>query len=242
MNSPCVLLDVDNTVLDFSTAEERALKRVFQEAGITADDAIIEHFRRINNDCWQQLEKGKITRQQVLYGRFERLFLEEGIKEVDVVPVQDRYENYLTERHFFMPGAEEVLEILHGKYRLFTVSNGNAVTQAKRIASARLQRWFEGFFVSETIGVEKPSSAFFDACFSQIPGIERKYTIIVGDSLTSDIQGGINVGIPTVWFNYGKSKPLADIRPDYIIHTLRELPTLLEKHFKEIKEEKNGEK
>ena len=234
MNKPCIFLDIDNTVLDFSTAEEKALKRVFQEDGIQADDAVIAHFRRINDFCWQQLEAGKMTRAQVLYGRFEMLFREEGISGADPVPIQDNYEIYLTERHYFMPGAEEMLERLHGRYRLFTVSNGNAVTQEKRIASAELQRWFEAFFISEKIGAEKPSRAFFDYCFERIPGMDLKTSVMVGDSLTSDIRGGINAGIPTVWFNY-RSAPLpSDIRPDYTIRKLTELPGLLDEHFRRL--------
>ena len=234
MNRPLVFLDIDNTVLDFSTAEEKALKRVFLENGIPADDDVIAHFRRINDWCWQKLETGELTRPQVLYGRFERLFQEKGIASADPVSVQDRYEIYLTERHYFMPGAEAMLENLSGRYRLFAVSNGNAETQAKRIASAKLQQWFEAFFVSEKVGAEKPSKRFFELCFEKIPGMDRRAAIMVGDSLTSDICGGINAGIPTVWFNYRSAPVPPDIRPDYIIRTLAELPPLLDEHFDNI--------
>ena len=234
MNKPCVFLDIDNTVLDFSTAEEKALKRVFLENGIPADDAVIAHFRRINDDCWQQLENGSMTREQVLYGRFEKLFREKGFTDSDPVSVQDCYEDYLTERHYFMPGAEAMLESLHRRYRLFGASNGNAVTQAKRIASANLNQWFEAFFISGMIGAEKPSKAFFNACFQQIQGFERKFAVMVGDSLTSDIRGGIQAGIPTVWFNYRNTELSSDIRPNYIIYTLSELPAVLEKHYERL--------
>lgn len=241
MFKPCVFLDIDNTVLDFSTAEEKALKRVFFEKGIPFDDAMIGHFRIINDYCWQQLETGGMTRTQVLYGRFEKLFREEGITRADPVSVQDDYENYLTERHYFMPGAEIVLESLSKSYRLFAVSNGNAATQAKRIASAKLQQWFEQFFVSETIGAEKPTKAFFDICFGQIQDFDKNSAVIVGDSLTSDILGGINAGISTVWLNYRNATVKPDIQPDYIIQMLSELPVLLENHFGRINGEKNDE-
>lgn len=239
MNRPLVFLDIDNTVLDFNTAEEKALKRVFLENGLPADDAVIAHFRCINDDCWQRLETGELSRAQVLYGRFERLFREKGIAYADPVSVQDSYEIYLTGRHYFMPGAEDMLKSLYGQYRLFAVSNGNAETQAKRIASAKLQQWFEAFFISEKVGAEKPSKRFFDICFEQIQGIDRSAAVIVGDSLTSDIRGGINAGIPTVWFNYGYAPLPTDIRPDYIIHALAELPPLLDEHFGNIIGEKN---
>ena len=237
MTRPCVFLDLDNTVLDFSTAEEKALKRVFLEAGVPADDAVVEHFRRINDYCWQQLETGNMSRAQVLYGRFERLFTEEGIQDADPVSVQDRYEVYLTERHYFMLEAEAMLESLSGRYRLFVVSNGNAATQARRISSANLKQWFEAFFISEEIGAEKPSKEFFDFCFEHIQHFDKKVAVMVGDSLTSDIRGGINAGIPTVWFNYRRSDAPPDIRPDYSIYSLSELPPLLEEHFRKI----NGE-
>ena len=224
MNRPCIFFDIDNTILDFSTAEEKALKRVFLENGISSDAAVIEHFRRINDYCWQMLEMGKMTRREVLYGRFERLFHEEGIPDTNAVSIQDNYEDYLMERHYFMPGAETMLRNLSGRYRIFAVSNGNTSTQEKRIASAKLQQWFEAFFISEKIGAEKPSKDFFDICFKQIPEFEKKYSIMVGDSLTSDIRGGINAGIPTVWLNSRRVKTPEDIRPDDIIYTLSELP------------------
>ena len=231
MKKPCLFFDLDNTILDFNTAEEKALGKALREAGLTLDAEKLAHYRRINEQCWQALERGEMSRERVLYGRYEQFFREEGFAAADPAAVQDRYEYILSHGHYFMPGAEALLNAFAENYRLFAVSNGNAVTQAGRIASAGLSQWFEDFFISEKIGAEKPSAAFFDYCFSHIAGAEKDSTVIIGDSLTSDILGGINAGIATVWYNFShKAEPPA-ISPDYIIHELAELPPLLEKHF-----------
>ncbi len=230
MHRPCVFLDLDNTILDFSMAERKAIWETFGEFGISPTEELLAHFRRINGKQWELLEEGKITRRQVLVVRFEKLFAEEGIT-ADAEAVQNRYESILRCGHYFVPGAEELLEALQGRYRLFLASNGNASTQDSRIASAGIEKYFENMFVSEKLGAEKPSREFFEACFARIPGFDASRAVMVGDSLTSDIRGGINAGLPTVWYNpAGKQRP-AQNAPDYTISHLSELPDLLEKCF-----------
>ena len=137
------------------------------------------------------------------------------------------YEHNLSIGHYFLPGAEEAVKRLHEKYRLFLVSNGTAVVQQGRLTSANLYPWFEKVFISQEIGFNKPDKAFFDRCFAQIPGFDPSKALMVGDSLTSDIQGGINAGLRTVWINPAH-KPADKIHPDYEIEGLSQLETLLE--------------
>ena len=162
----------------------------------------------------------------MLEGRFVQLFRELG-QEVSAADCMKSYEHNLSIGHYFLPGAEEAVKRLHEKYRLFLVSNGTAVVQQGRLTSANLYPWFEKVFISQEIGFNKPDKAFFDRCFAQIPGFDPSKALMVGDSLTSDIQGGINAGLRTVWVNPAH-KPAGKIRPDYEIEGLSQLETLLE--------------
>jgi 2-haloacid dehalogenase len=155
------------------------------------------------------------------------LFAEREI-DVDAASVARTYEKNLGIGHWFLPGAEEAVDALSKKYRLFLASNGTASVQQGRMTSANLYRFFEKVFVSQEIGHNKPSKAYFDGCFAQIPDFDPTRAMIVGDSLSSDIQGGINAGIKTCWVNPTHAAAKAGIRPDYEIEALHQLPALLE--------------
>ena len=157
---------------------------------------------------------------------FGVLFAKLGL-EVDASQCAKVYERNLSQGHWFLPGAEEAVDRLSKKYRLFLASNGTAVVQKGRMTSANLYRFFEKVFVSQEIGHNKPSKAYFDACFAQIPGFDREKAMIVGDSLSSDIKGGINAGIKTVWVN-PDHKDCGNTKPDYEIEYLHQLEELLE--------------
>lgn len=225
-----VLFDLDDTILDFHTAERRALQGAFEELGIPADEALLRRYSEINLFCWRQLERGAMTRGEVLVGRFEMLFAEKGI---DCRPelAQEKYEERLAVGHYFVPGAPELLEELQNDYDLYIISNGNLHIQESRIASAGIAPYFRGIFISELIGANKPSREFFEACFAQIPGFRREDALVVGDSLSSDIQGGINAGVKTCWFNPSGAAPEGELHPDFSFSALGELPALLKEIF-----------
>ena len=168
-----------------------------------------------------------MTRAQVLENRFKALFAELNV-EVDAAQVARTYEKNLGTGHWFLPGAEEAVEALSKRYRLFLASNGTASVQKGRMTSANLYRFFEKVFVSQEIGHNKPSQAYFDACFAQIPGFDKEKAMIVGDSLTSDILGGIRAGIATCWVNPNHLPGREDICPNYEIEALPQLAALLE--------------
>jgi 2-haloacid dehalogenase len=188
---------------------------------------VLGRYHVINKWHWEQLEQGKLTREEVLQNRFGVLFEELGVA-ADKEACARAYEKNLSIGHFFLPGAEEAVDRLSKKYRLFLASNGTASVQHGRMTSANLYRFFEKVFVSQEIGHNKPSKAYFDGCFAQIPGFDPEKAIIVGDSLTSDILGGINAGIRTCWVNPGHAPARADIQPDYEIEALPQLEALLE--------------
>ena len=222
-----VFLDLDDTILDFHKAERIALSKTICDFGVEPTEEVLGRYHVINKWHWEQLEQGKLTREEVLQNRFGVLFSELGVA-ADKEACARAYEKNLSVGHFFLPGAEEAVEALSKKYRLYLASNGTASVQHGRMTSANLYRFFERVFVSQEIGHNKPSKAYFDGCFAQIPGFSPEKAIIVGDSLTSDILGGINAGIATCWVNPQKKPGREDIRPDYEIESLSQLPALLE--------------
>ena len=221
-----LFLDLDDTILDFKKAEYIAIGKTIRDFGVEPTDAVRQRYHVINKWHWEQLELGNLTRAEVLENRFQVLFRELGV-EVDATLCARTYEKNLSIGHYFLPGAEEAVDRLSKKYRLFLASNGTASVQKGRMTSANLYRFFETVFVSQEIGHNKPSKDYFDACFDRIPGFDREKALMVGDSLSSDIKGGINAGIRTVWVN-PNHLDCGAIKPDYEIESLSQLEALLE--------------
>ena len=222
-----LFLDLDDTILDFQKAEHVALSKTLRGFGLEPTETVLKRYNLINKAHWEALERKELTREQVLVGRFQVLFEEMGIT-VEPVQVARSYEHNLSIGHWFLPGAEEAVERLSKKYKLYLASNGTAKVQAGRLASANISRFFEEVFVSQEIGANKPSPEYFERCFARIPGLDKSKTIMVGDSLTSDILGGQNAGIATCWVNPHHKEGRADIRVDYEIEALSQLEDLLE--------------
>ena len=222
-----LLLDLDDTILDFHKAERIAIAKTFSDFGVEPTETVLHRYHLINRSCWERLETGEWTREQVLVNRFSLLFDEVGVV-ADATACARAYEKNLSIGHYFLPGALEAVEALSKKYRLFLVSNGTASVQKGRMTSANLYRFFEKVFVSQEIGHNKPSLAYFDACFRQIPDFDPSKAMMVGDSLTSDMKGGINAGIRTCWVNPSHAPRNPQIPVDYEIEALAQLPALLE--------------
>ncbi len=223
-----LFLDLDDTILDFKKAEGIAIRKTMAAFGAEPTDANAKRYSEVNDLHWKALERGELTREQVLSGRFRMFFGELGIP-VDAEQVARTYEKHLSTGHWFLPGAEAaVKERLFGTYRLFLASNGTAIVQQGRMTSANLYPYFEQVFVSQELGHNKPSKEYFEAAFARIPGFDPDKGLMVGDSLTSDILGGKNAGLRTVWVNPRHLTAPADIQPDYEIEALADLPRLLE--------------
>ncbi|MCI8956810.1 MAG: noncanonical pyrimidine nucleotidase, YjjG family [Eubacterium sp.] len=223
-----ILFDLDDTILDFHKCERTALTETFKMIGVEHTEKILDRYSVINDMHWKRLEKGELTRAQVLLGRFEVLFEEIGA-ECSSELAWKTYEELLGNQYFLVEGALDLLEKLYGKYRLYIVSNGTATVQDRRIAGAKLEKYFEKIFISQKIGVNKPNIRFFERCFSEIGDVKKEETIIIGDSLSSDIQGGINAGIKTCWYNPNKNECPKSMCIDYIIHSLDEIEEVIKK-------------
>ena len=222
-----IFFDLDDTLLDFTENEHVALCDTLLHFGIADTPENIERYIDINRACWQRLERGEWTREEVLVGRFRELYTELGI-DGDPQKTQRYYENRLSMEGSYIDGAERLLSSLREKYRLYAVTNGTAKVQSGRIAITGVDKYLDGIFISEHIGHDKPQVEYFDAVFKVIGG-KRENAIIVGDSLTSDIRGGINAGIRTVYYNPKGLLNKTGIHPDYEIGSFDELLCLLEK-------------
>ena len=221
-----VLFDLDDTLFDFHKAEKIALTKTLVHFGIDPTEETLALYSTINAAHWKRLELGEISREEVKVGRYRELFKTIGV-ECDPVKATAYYESMLAIGHYFMPGAPELLEELYRKYRLYIVSNGTAKVQEGRIGSSGITKYMDGIFISQILGANKPDKQFFDICFAEIPDFSLSETVIIGDSLSSDIKGGINAGIITVWFNPKGIENDNDIKPDYTIKELSEVPGLL---------------
>ena len=222
-----VIFDLDDTLFDFKASERVALSETLLELGITPTDETISLYSRINKSQWEALERGEATREVILLRRYELLFEKLG---VDIPPIraQHSYEKNLSKTYFYIDGAEALLEKMKDRYDLYIASNGTARVQAGRIGRSGIAKYFKKIFISEELGHNKPSPEFFDACFDFIGEDKRAESIIIGDSLTSDILGGLNAGILTCLYNPSAKEIPGEVKPHFEVRSLGDIPTLIE--------------
>lgn len=193
------MLDLDETLLDFTRAERENLISVFTRRGLPADEAVLQRFHTINDGLWKTLERGGITRERLKEERFARLFGEYGVEEDVPAVAKEYYENFL---RFCFPfeGAAEFLKALGGRGRRFIVTNGGSLIQRGHIRDAGFEDELEGVFISEEMGVDKPSVQFVEAVERSIADYDRSRAVWMGDSLTSDKLCAESKGIDFVLF------------------------------------------
>ncbi|MCM1308246.1 MAG: YjjG family noncanonical pyrimidine nucleotidase [Butyrivibrio sp.] len=223
-----ILFDLDNTLLDFNKAEEDALSLVLLGLGVEPARELIGLYSRINLSQWKRLELGELTLEETKVNRF-RLFFEELGLDASPQRATAEFEELLHGGFYTVCGARELLRDLYGSFRMYIASNGTASVQRSRIKGADIADFFDGVFISQELGAKKPDAEFFEKCFRAIPDFAGEETLIVGDSLTSDIRGGINSGIDTVWYNpMGRDKE-ENVMPVYEISRLEDLKAVLNK-------------
>ena len=224
MKYSAVLMDIDDTLFDFRRSSFEALRTVFRCLGIDFTWQMMSEYEVFNLRMWQSYERGEIKKDDIYVTRFRDYFASAGI-DADPVWTNRRYLDALACGRAFMPHAEELLQALHGKYKIFVVTNGDTFAQEKRIASSGFAPYFDGVFISEQLGSKKPEKEFYDKVFAIVGEEYRSSTLMVGDSLTSDMQGGRNAGVDTCYYCL---KVPPDDRCDYVIHDLLELIPILE--------------
>lgn len=223
-----ILWDVDGTLLDFGAAEEAAIRSLFADFGLgLCTDAMLARYSEINRNYWRALERGELTKAEILTRRFEDFFAAEGISGPSPAEFNAAYQTRLGDTIVCRDGSDGLVASLRGEFRQYAVSNGTVAAQTRKLARSGFDKLMDGIFLSEQIGHEKPAAEFFDAVFREIGEEKRGSSIIVGDSLTSDIEGGNRAGIASCWYNPGGAENATGAKPDCEIRDLREILEIL---------------
>ena len=224
-----LLFDLDHTLLDFDAAEDVALTQLLKEEGVADIQAYKDYYVPMNKSLWKDLEEKKITKQELVNTRFSKLFSHFGI-EKDGVYLAERYQFYLAQQGQVFSGAMELLDSLIDRgYELYAATNGITTIQTGRMAQSGLAPYFNQVFISEQLQTQKPDALFYDKIGQQIAGFSKEKALMIGDSLTADIQGGVNAGIDTIWFNPHYLENHTQAQPTYEVHSYQDLLDCLDK-------------
>lgn len=222
MKYPYLLFDADNTLFDFDRAEREAHRAVCQRYGLAFSEEGYQLYHRCNTQLWQDFDQGRCTKEFLLVERFRRYLALTG-EMADPEALSREHLRRLGENAVLLPGALDLCRDLAANHRLYLVTNAVASVQRSRFARSALRPYFQDVFISETIRWGKPSRAYFDYVFRAVPGLGPDNCLLTGDSLSSDIQGANNAGLPCCWFNpRGLPRPTG-LRIDYEIRSLEEL-------------------
>ena len=222
-----LLFDADGTLFDYDRAEAAALRAAFEQTGHPFEPCFAEAYRRINGRIWLELEEGKITQKRLRTRRFELLFDDLGI-DADPEATSARYLERLSRDTDLIDGAEGVLERLSRRAEMALITNGLQDVQRHRFARSTIRRFFRHLVISEEVGAAKPEPKIFDEAFRRMGHPRRSEVLMIGDSLSSDIQGGADYGLDTCWFNPRGTPRDREIDIRYEIRSLGELPSLVE--------------
>lgn len=216
-----LLWDVDGTLLDFIAAEKAAVQTLFREFGLgECTDEMVQRYSRINKEYWERLERGELSKPEILVRRFADFFASEGLDASKAPEFNEQYQVRLGDTVVFCDDSYELLSSLRGRVKQYAVSNGTVVAQTRKLRRSGFDRLLDGVFLSEELGYEKPATEFFDRVFAAIGEPDRERVLIVGDSLTSDITGGNRAGIRTCWYNPKGEPNLTAAHADYEIRDL----------------------
>ncbi len=223
-----VLWDVDGTLLNFAAAEKVAIRKCFarHELGECTDEMLAQYVE-INRKYWKMLERGELTKPEVLVGRFQEFFAGQGLDVSKAPAFNEDYQVSLGDTVCFEENGLEVIKVLKGKVLQCAVTNGTKVAQKRKLANSGLDQLLDYVFISDEIGIEKPMIGFFDAVWAGIGTFAPDEVLIVGDSLTSDMQGGCNAGILTCWYNPGSTANNSGLKLDYEIRNLKQVLDIL---------------
>ena len=224
-----LLFDLDHTLLDFDAAEDVALTQLLKEEGVEDIQAYKSYYVPMNKTLWKDLEQKKITKADLVNTRFSNLFAHFGT-EKDGVYLAERYQFFLSKQGQIFPGVENLLKtLIHYGYELYAATNGITFIQTGRIEHSGIAPFFKEIFISEQLHTQKPDAEFYEKIGARIPSFNKKYALMIGDSLSADIQGGNNAGIDTVWYNPQHLENKTQAQPTYEVDSYQSLLELLDK-------------
>lgn len=234
-----ILWDVDGTLLDFLYAQRCALSTCLQKTGQTVTEEILQRYSAINDGYWKRYELGEVTKEQLLTGRFASLFEEYHMDGMDAEAFAGAYEEHLGKVYRCLDDSFRLCKDLSGRIRQYVITNGVTAVQESKLRLSGLGAFMDDIFISERVGIPKPQKGFFDYCMSAFVragfAADRQRLLIVGDSLSSDIKGGVLYGIPTCWYRpddiFETGGAVREVyeqyRPDYEISHLSQIYQIL---------------
>ena len=222
MKYPYLLFDADNTLFNFDRANQEAFHAVCRQFDIPDSDETFQLYERCNNEMWAAFDRGECTKEFLVVQRFRNFLSAMGLDR-DAEGCNALHLATLGRCAFMLPYAEEVCHTLARSHRLYLVTNAVASVQRGRLAKSPIVPDITAAFISEEAGAAKPSTAYFDYVFTHIDGITRDNCLVIGDSVSSDIRGANNYGLPCCWYNPKHAPRPADVRIDYEIDDLRQL-------------------
>ena len=224
-----LLFDLDHTLLDFDAAEDVALTQLLKEEGVEDIQAYKDYYVPMNKSLWKDLEQKRITKAELINTRFAKLFAHFGIIK-DGSYLAERYQFFLAQQGQIFSGAIELLDTLTERgYELYAATNGITAIQTGRLAQSGLAPYFNQIFISEQLKTQKPDALFYEKIGQQIDGYSKEKTLMIGDSLTADIQGGNNAGIDTIWYNPHHLENHTQAQPTYEVDSYQALLEFLDK-------------
>ena len=223
---PWLWFDADGTLFDYNRAEGIAIKNAFEALSIPFNDECLEVYRRINKQLWQALERREITPDVLQVRRFE--MLQEALQlSFSPCHLGTAYLEQLAIRAELIDGASEILHTLHGRCRVAIVTNGLQAVQRSRLANSLIRDYIAELIISEEVGAAKPKPGFFEAASARLGHPAKSDVLMIGDSLTADMQGGLDYGLDTCWYNPSAEPRPGDLQITYEIAHLRELLEVL---------------
>ncbi|MGG7177667.1 YjjG family noncanonical pyrimidine nucleotidase [Clostridium paraputrificum] len=227
MKYEVLLFDADETLFDFKKTERYAFLNALIDFGLENNkERFIERYKIINKKIWEEFEKGLITSDKLRVERFVRLFSEFGVN-YDPKAFANSYIYHMGNSSYTFPEAESVIEDLSCKYKLAIVTNGLKEVQINRLKKSNIGKYFDGVIISEEVNSAKPDKEIFTQALNKMSVRNKDKVLMIGDSLTADIKGGINSGIDTCWYNPHRAKNILGIEPTYEIYTLLALRDIL---------------
>lgn len=220
-----LLIDIDDTLLDFHKAETQAFEKLVVSCGMEYTAQLQKEYSEYNKQLWEKLERGEISREALLCHRFYNFFIRYGL-QVQGEEVDERYRQYLSQGKQVFPGVEDVLKQLFNTHTLYIVTNGIGKTQRARLKNNQLESYFDHLFISEEVGANKPSKSFFDEVLRHNTNMKKEEMLIIGDSFSADIIGGIQAGIDTCWIAPLEKEIPGKIAPTYRVEKFVDIVTI----------------
>lgn len=227
MSYDILLFDADNTLFDFDCSERLTFFEFAPLFHIPATEECYLLYKKFNLETWAEIEKNTAPKDRLLVLRYEKLFNSLGVCE-NARAANDAFLRILSHKGVLYPQTTDLLQSLKraGK-RIYLITNGVASVQYGRIAATDTAQYFDDVFISEEVGASKPSKDFFNAVIKAVPDFNREKTLVIGDSLSSDIKGANDSDLPCAWFNpHGKTLP-DGFKVDYDVRSLSEIKALV---------------